>query len=303
MKDLAIQLEGVYKYYGKVHALQGLDLEVQKGEIFGFLGPNGAGKTTTIRCMLDLIRPNRGLIRVLGADPQSDPQKVKSKVGYLPGDLQLEGDFTSREFFQHIRRLRSNLRSWQGLISLAVRLDLDLEKKIKTLSQGNKQKVGLIQCFISKVPLLMLDEPTLGLDPLMQQEVLNLIREEREQGTTVFFSSHILPEVQKIADRVGIIRKGRLVEISQTDDLIARSLTRATILFSEPVGQTSFDSLENVKVLRVNDNQHAFTLEITGEMDGFIKKLAEFPVRDLEINRPSLEEVFLNYYKDEDREE
>lgn len=302
MEKTTIHLEGVYKYYGKVHALRGLDLDVMRGEVFGFLGPNGAGKTTTIRCMLDLIRPNRGKIRVLGADPQSSPQAVKAKVGYLPGDLKLDGDFTPRDFFKHIRKLRGNLRPWKELLQIAGRLDLDLDKKIRTLSQGNKQKVGLVQSFISKVTLLMLDEPTLGLDPLMQQEVLNLIREECEQGTTVFFSSHVLSEVQKVADRVGIIRQGRLVEIAQTDDLINRALTRATVQLNEPANPAEFEGLENVAVIRVNDGQRAYTLEIRGEMDGFIKKLAAYPVRDLAIHRPSLEEVFLNYYRDDEEE-
>ena len=302
MTEQAIQLEGVHKDYGKVHALRGLDLGVQKGEVFGFLGPNGAGKTTTIRCMLDLIRPNQGMIRVLGMDPQSSPQAVKAKVGYLPGDLQLEGDFTPRDFFRFIRKLRKDLRPWKDLLALADRVDLALDIKIKTLSQGNKQKVGLIQSLVSDVPLLMLDEPTLGLDPLMKQEVLNIISEESERGTTIFFSSHILSEVQKIADRVGIIRKGQLVEIAQTDDLINRALTRATIQFKEGVAQSSFAGLENVNILRVNEDRHAFTVEIKGEMDGFIKKIAEYPVSDLEIHRPSLEEVFINYYKEEEEE-
>jgi ABC-2 type transport system ATP-binding protein len=302
MSEQVIQLTDVHKVYGKVHALRGLDLEVQQGEIFGFLGPNGAGKTTTIRCMLDLIRPSHGRIRVMGIDPQSFPQAVKAKVGYLPGDLHLEGDFTPREFFKYLRNLRQDLRPWKTLLELADRVDLDLDMKIKNLSQGNKQKVGLVQSLISKVPLLLLDEPTLGLDPLMKQEVLNLIREESERGTTVFFSSHILSEVQMIAGRVGIIRKGRLVEIAQTADLINRSLIRATIQFKQQVPQSGFDGLENVEILRINDDQQAYTLEITGEMDGFIKKMAEYPVRDLEIHRPSLEEVFLNYYKEEGEE-
>ena len=303
MTEIAIKIENVHKFYGKVHALRGLNLEVLQGEIFGFLGPNGAGKTTTIRCMLDLIRPNSGRIHVFGIDPQRSPQAVKEKAGYLPGDLKLEGDFTARDFFKHIRKLRGDNRPWKDILNLAERLDLDLDKKIKTLSQGNKQKVGLIQCFLSNVPLLLLDEPTLGLDPLMKQEILNIIREQQEEGKTVFFSSHILSEVQKVADRVGIIRKGALVEIANTDDLIGRSLTRATVQFDAEVPPTAFEGVTNVDVLRVNDNNRAYTLQIRGEMNGLIKALADYPVLDLEISKPSLEEVFLNYYRDNGSEE
>lgn len=303
MSESAILLENVHKHYGKVHALRGLDLEVKKGEIFGFLGPNGAGKTTTIRCMLDLIRPNSGSIRVLGMDPQKTPQKVKAQVGYLPGDLSLEGSFTPRRFLKHVRRLRKNNRPWQDVKAIAERLDLSLDTRVKALSHGNNQKVGLVQCFVSKAPLLMLDEPTLGLDPLMQQKVLRIIKEESQRGTTVFFSSHILSEVQKIADRVGIIRKGQLVEIAQTDDLINRALTRVMVQFSAAVPKPSFGHLENVKILRVNDNQRSYSLEVKGAIDNLIKTLAEFPVRDIEVNKPSLEEVFLNYYQDEGEED
>lgn len=303
MSEMVIKLENVHKYYGKVHALRGLNLEVMQGEVFGFLGPNGAGKTTTIRCMLDLIRPNSGRIEVFGFDPQREPLAVREKVGYLPGDLKIEGDFSPRDFFKHIRKLRNNRREWKEITDLADRLDLNLDNKIKTLSQGNKQKVGLIQCFISNVPLLLLDEPTLGLDPLMKQEVLNIIREQREKGTTVFFSSHILSEVQKVADRVGIIRKGALVEIASTEDLIGRSLTRAIVQFEEEVSPSDLDKVPNVQILRINDNHRAYTLEVRGEMNGLIKTLANYPVLDLEINKPSLEEVFLKYYEKKEGEE
>jgi ABC-2 type transport system ATP-binding protein len=301
--EAIIQLTDLHKYYGKLHALRGLNLAVRPGEVFGFLGPNGAGKTTTIRCMLDLIRPNRGTIKIMGINPQQEPQKVKARVGYLPGDLAMEGDFTPRKFLKYLGKLRINTRPWDELLELAQRLDLSLDQKIETLSQGNRQKVGLLSCFIGRVPLMMLDEPTLGLDPLMQQEVLNIIREEANQGTTIFFSSHILSEVQKIADRVGIIRKGALVEIAQTDDLINRALTRASVQFAEPVSEASFDHLANIKIMRINDDGRSYTLEVAGEMDGLIKTLAQFPVRDLAIHRPSLEEVFLKYYKDDPGEE
>lgn len=303
MPEPAIKIENVHKYYGKVHALRGLNLEVMKGEVFGFLGPNGAGKTTTIRCMLDLIRPNSGVINLLGINPQQSPQAVKENIGYLPGDLKLEGDFSTRNFFSHIRKLRKYTRPWEVILTLAERLDLDLDKKIKTLSQGNKQKVGFIQSFISQVPLLLLDEPTLGLDPLMKQEVLKIIREQAEIGTTVFFSSHVLSEVQKVANRVGIIRKGRLVEIANTEDLIGRSLTRATIQFSEEVPIASLESIRNVDILIMNDSHRVYTLEIKGEMDPLIKTLANFSVVDLDVSKPTLEEVFLNYYEGKESED
>ncbi|MFH1964356.1 MAG: ABC transporter ATP-binding protein [Acidobacteriota bacterium] len=298
----AIQILDVHKYYGKVHALRGLNLEVHTGEVFGFLGPNGAGKTTTIRCLLDLIRPDNGSIRIFGLDPQHDPQSVKAMIGYLPGDLHLDPDFTPREFLRYIRRLRKNPRPWQEILGLAERLDLAMDRKIKTFSQGNKQKIGIVQAFLSDVPLIVLDEPTLGLDPLVQQEVLNFVREAQEQGKTVFFSSHILSEVQKIADRVGIIRKGQLVEIAQTEDLINRSLTRVTVQFSEPVSQKPFESLPNVEILRANDGDRSYMLDVQGEMDGLVKALAQFSVRELDISRLSLEEVFLEYYKDNGQE-
>ncbi len=303
MSECAIQLENVHKFYGRNHALRGLNLEVQSGEVFGFLGPNGAGKTTAIRCMLDLIRPNHGSIRIFGDDPQRSPQKIKKQVGYLPGDLKMEGDFSVRGFLDYMHHLRGDRHDRQFVLDLAERLDLALDQKIKTLSQGNRQKVGLIQSLMSRAPLLLLDEPTLGLDPLMKQEILRIVRETNAGGVTVFFSSHILSEVQEIADRVGIIRKGALVEIAGTEDLINRSLTRATVLFQKPVSENELSGLPNIKILHINNEHHLYTFEIAGGMGLFIKTLARHAVINLEINRPSLEEVFLKYYKNEEKKE
>ncbi len=302
MSEPMIHLEGVHKHYGKVHALRGLTFSVQPGEIFGFLGPNGAGKTTTIRCMLDIIRPDSGQIQVLGINPQQRPQQLKKLVGYLPGDLKMPGNFKVMQFLAYLCRIRGIDPVFSRINALAARLELDLNKKIKTLSQGNKQKVGLVQALMAQPSLLLLDEPTLGLDPLIKQEVLKIVREEKSRGASVFFSSHILSEVQETADRVGIIRKGRLVETAQTKDLLQRAITRATVHFKEPLADFKMDDLQNVEVLRFNHDNRSLTLEITGDMDAFIKMLAQYPVRQLEIHRPSLEEVFLKYYQREGEE-
>ena len=232
---MAILAQGLTKSYGRVKALFGIDLEVRSGEIFGFLGPNGAGKTTTIRCLLDLIRPNGGTLRVLGIDPQADPVEVRARVGYLPGELQVDPNMTVKGALRYFNALRGNKVDWSFVQQLAARLDLDLEPVIKNLSHGNKQKVGVVQALMHRPQLLLLDEPTLGLDPLMQREVLRLIAEAKASGATVFFSSHIMSEVEAVAERVAIIRKGVVVEVAEPTSLIDRALRRASVRFKQPV--------------------------------------------------------------------
>ncbi|HSG18218.1 MAG TPA: ABC transporter ATP-binding protein, partial [Anaerolineae bacterium] len=292
----AIEIQELTKYYGPVRALDGLNLIVRRGEIFGFLGPNGAGKTTTIRCLLDLIRPSAGRARVLGIDPQADPVGVRAKVGYLPGELRLDENHSAESILEYLNRLRNGQADRGTVRQLADRLDLDLEQKIKNLSKGNKQKVGVVQALMHRPALLMLDEPTSGLDPLMQQEVLKLIAAAKEDGATVFFSSHVLSEVQEIAERVGIIRQGSLVEVAETADLIDRSLFRARVQFKERVDTSVFESLAGVQVFSHDDGQRLL-LQVEGEMDPLIKTLSTFPVASFETERPSLEEVFLTYYE------
>jgi ABC-2 type transport system ATP-binding protein len=207
---------GLTKSYGKVQALRGVDLQVQKGEIFGFLGPNGAGKTTTIRCLLDMIRPDGGKARVLGIDPQANPIAVQARTGYLPGEMELFENLTIERQLKFLNDMRGQKADWGYIRQLCTRLGLDLKQPIKNLSKGNKQKVGVVQALMHRPELLMLDEPTSGLDPLMQQEVLGLIREARSQEATVFFSSHMLSEVEAVTDRVAIIREGVIVEVGET---------------------------------------------------------------------------------------
>jgi ABC-2 type transport system ATP-binding protein len=294
--QIAIQTTNLIKSYGSIRALEGVDLEVWQGEIFGFLGPNGSGKTTTIRCLLDLIRPDGGIIRVLGIDPQKDPVHVRARVGYLPGELRFDESMTVEGMLRYLSRLRGKRADWSTIRGLATRLDLDLKKAIKNLSKGNKQKVGLIQALMSRPELLILDEPTSGLDPLVQQEALMLIAEAQNEGATVFFSSHILTEVQEIADRVAIIRKGVVVEVAETRSLIERSFRRLRVRFKERVDFSSFQRLPGVEILAKDDGR-SVTLQSEGEMDELVKELSAYPVLDLETERPTLEEIFLAYYK------
>lgn len=296
METLAIFTQGLTKSYGKVRALRGVDLEVQRGEIFGFLGPNGAGKTTTIRCLLDLIRPDGGKSQVLGIDPQCDPVAVHVRTGYLPGELRMQENLTVEGVLRYLNGLRNGKADWSYIHELADRMNLDVKIAIKNLSRGNKQKVGIIQALMHRPELLMLDEPTFGLDPLMQREVLRLVAEARQQGATVFFSSHILSEVQEISDRVGIIRLGQVVDVAETASLITRAVRRARIHFAEPVDISTLVAIPGVELVSQEDHTDV-VLKVEGEMDALIKTLSQHPVLDFETERPSLEEIFLEYYQ------
>ncbi len=291
----AILTQGLIKSYGSVRALRGVDLEVWRGEIFGFLGPNGSGKTTTIRCLLDLIRPDAGKLRVLGLDPQRDSLAVRARTGYLPGELRVDDSFTVEAALKFFGALRGHSLDWAYVRELAERFSLDLQLPVKNLSKGNKQKVGVVQALMHRPELLMLDEPTSGLDPLMQREVLNVIRAAREAGATVFFSSHVLSEVEAIADRVGIIRRGEVVEVADTQALIERAQRRVVVRFKQPIDLAAITALPGVTLIG-HDNRTHIQLHVAGEMDRLIKTLATCPVGDLEIERASLEEIFLAYY-------
>lgn len=294
--SIAILIKGLIKYYGNVQALRGVDLEVKKGEIFGFLGPNGAGKTTTIRCMLDLIRPQGGSIRILGEDPQVDPVSVRTHVGYLPGELSMESNLRVENQLRYYNDLRRNKIEWNYVRELANRLELDLAMPIKNLSKGNKQKVGVVQALMPSPKVLLLDEPTAGLDPLMQQEVYRLLREAKNNGATVFFSTHIMSEAEALAERVAIIREGVIVEEAEPSQLVSMVMRRVRIRFKQPVDVRPLTLLEGVSLLS-QSNGNNIRLQVEGEMDDLIRALADFPVSDLETEHPSLEEIFLTYYK------
>lgn len=292
----AIEIRDLHKSYGKVEALRGVNIDVRRGELFGFLGPNGAGKTTTIRCMLDMIRPQSGLIRVLGIDPQKNPKAVHAQVGYLPGELNIEANMRVKSALRYFTELRGNNVEWDYAHQLAQRLDLDLEMPFKNLSKGNKQKVGLVQALMHKPQLLLMDEPTSGLDPLMQQEVYRLLREAKTEGATIFFSSHIINEVESLADRVAIISQGVIIEEAEPGKLVKMEVRRMQVRFKERVDPGRLVQVEGVTLLS-NNNGRMVTLRVEGDLDGVIKALGEYPVSDIDLQRQSLEEAFLAYYQ------
>lgn len=294
---VAIRTEGLTKFYGKERGIIDLDLEVNEGEVFGYLGPNGAGKTTTIRLLLDLLRPTRGTSRVLDRHPYFDGVDVRRSIGYLPGELSLYPRLTGEQLLTYF----ANLRGLEGLgeaHELAERFDLDLERQVGDLSSGNKQKVGLVQAFMHHPPLLILDEPTSGLDPLMQQEFYRLVAEAKEEGRTVFLSSHVLSEVERIADRVGIIREGRMVVVEQLETLKARAPRRIELHFAQPVPRDRFEALPHVEEVRVDDA--VVSCKIVGSVDELIKAAAVFEVVNVVSHEADLEELFLAYYRGSD---
>lgn len=296
MAENAILIEGLEKSYGSFQALYGVDLEVKQGEILGFLGPNGAGKTTTIRCILDQIRPQKGSIWVFGINPQAQPKKIHQLTGYLPGELRLEDSIRVDQQLRYFSQLRGDQLEWRYVEDLSERLNLDLNRKIKNLSSGNKQKVGVIQALMHQPKLLLLDEPTAGLDPLMQQEVYRLLREAQGSGATVFFSSHIISEVEALADRVAIIRKGVIIEEATPQKLTEMSIRRVQVRLIDPIDPAIFSSVVGVRVVSCHKGLEV-ELEVEGDMDRLIKFLSDYNVKDLMTSTRSLEDIFLKYYQ------
>ncbi len=294
MDDMVIRTEGLTKFYGKQRGIVDLDLEVRRGEVFGYLGPNGAGKTTTIRMLLDLIRPTRGRAEVLGMDAHKRGVEIKRRIGYLPGEPALYDNMTGEELLRYMGNLRGGV-DWSYVESLAERLDCSLSQRIKSLSRGNKQKIGLIQAFIHRPELLILDEPTSGLDPLMQHEFHRMARESREGGTTFFISSHNLPEVERMCDRVGIIREGSLVTVDDIENLKEKTLRKLEIHFASPVPEEAFADISGVKDLVVENS--VLRCSVVGSVDALIKAAARFEVLNVVSSEVSLEEIFIDYYQ------
>jgi len=288
-----IETDRLSKRYGTSRGIEDVDLTVRRGEAFGFLGPNGAGKTTTIRTLLDFLHPTSGSARLFGLDSRRDSLAIRARLGNLPGDFAYDEQRTGRELLDLFAALRgvSDLRRAQ---TLAERFEADLSRPLHELSRGNRQKIGLIQALFHDPELLVLDEPTTGLDPLMQEEFLTIIAEHRDRGGTVFVSSHLLDEVERSCDRVGIIREGRLIAVEDVDEMRGRAYREVAVRFGRPVAPEHLRDVPGVEDL--DGDGPLVRFRVRGPLDPVVKAIAHHEVLDLEVTRPGLEELFLTYY-------
>lgn len=296
MKEPIIKIKNLTKKYGTLTAVDDLSLEVNQGEIFGFLGPNGAGKTTTIRVCLDLLNKNAGDISIFSLDFHSHSSEIRRRTGYLPGDFGLMPNLKVKSFLKYLLSL-SNCKSDKRMKDMASRLDLDINRKTDELSKGNRQKVGVVQALMADQELIILDEPTGGLDPLVQQEFYSILDDAQADGKTIFMSSHVLAEAEAVCDRVGIIREGKLsmVErISKLQDMTGKVLE---VEFQKPVNASEFN-LPGVENIESDGNKLSMT--VIENLDQVIKHVADHKIINMNLKTYSLEQLFLRYYTNED---
>jgi ABC-2 type transport system ATP-binding protein len=300
MSDVpAIETVGLSKTYGRrVRALVDLDLRVERGEVFGYLGPNGAGKSTTIRLLLGLIHPTAGRAAIHGIDTRADGVRARRHLGYLPGELRLQDRLTGQQQLESLARLRGAVD--EGLRdSLCERFGTVLDRPIRQLSTGNRQKLGIVQAFMHRPDVVVLDEPTAGLDPLLRGEMRALLRETAASGATVFLSSHSLDEVQHVADRVGILRSGRLVDVDEVERLRERALRHVTITFEEPLDPSTLVLPEGARIVGTEDGAVRLSAPETA-MDALVKVAARHRIADFVSQPADLEEIFLELYREAD---
>jgi ABC-2 type transport system ATP-binding protein len=301
-----IEVRGLTKKFGGREVLRGIDFAIERGTVFGVIGPNGAGKTTTMRCLLDIIRPSGGSVRVLGEDPRRAGPGIRRRIGYLPGELALESRVSGRTMLEHFAAISGPVPAGR-IDALAERLGMDLDKQTRRLSKGNKQKLGLIQAFMHEPELLVLDEPTSGLDPLMQQEFLALVREARGRGQTVFLSSHVISEIQQAADEVAILRDGRIATISTVPALRDTAVSHLRVVtglgeqrLREVLGGLA--GLRDLRITAVHDAGGSPAHEATGRWEGPVGPLVEalpaLAPLDLALEEPDLEEAVLKLYRE-----
>jgi len=291
--EIIIQTNNLSVYYGTHCGIKDLNLSVQKGEVFGFLGPNGAGKTTTLRAILDIIHPTKGSATLFDLDSQKDGVAIRERISYLPGELSLYPSMKASYFLDLLGSLQKNKLNKSYLEQLLERVDLDPSRKMKEYSHGNKQKIGVVAAFMGKKDLFILDEPTIGLDPLVQQTVLELVKEAKDEGRTVFFSSHNLKEVQAVCDRVGIIQNGELTRTEKISTLIIQQLKRLEINFKKEPPHDEL-AIEGVKELSRDGNLILF--EVSQHLDKLMEKAVPYGIIEIETKPVSLEEIFLAFY-------
>jgi ABC-2 type transport system ATP-binding protein len=292
-QEPVIVIDTLHKSYGKVQAVKGISIHVERGEIFGFLGPNGAGKTTTIRCMLDVIRPTSGTLRVLGLDAQRDTMELHRRIGYLPGDVRLPGDMTGKQVINYFSRL-------QGLDpvllnDLVARFDVEMKRPLKGYSKGMRQKIGVVLAFMCDPEVLILDEPTSGLDPLLQRTFNEFLLQEQARGKTIFMSSHIMSDVEKVCQRVAVIRQGEIVTIEEVEKLRQKAGQRVTVEFGDALTADEVARMPGVSMVTIHNHVYHFT--VSGSMDALIKALSRHEVLRLQAEEAPLEEVFLKFYE------
>lgn len=298
-EEPVMKIRGLTKKYGDVVGIKDLDLDLYRGEILGYLGPNGAGKTTTIRTCLAFLNKTSGSVKIFGLDSHEDSVEIKKRVGYLPGDFSMFSELKVKTVLKYLLSL-SDVKSERKMRELSDRLDLELNKKIKELSKGNRQKVGLVQSLMADQDLIILDEPTSGLDPLMQKVTYDILRGEKEKGKTIFMSSHILAEVEEVCDRVAIIRNGELQVTEDIESLRDKMGKKLTVEFTEQVDLEQF-RIDGVNQLEVDGN--GLSMVITKNLDEVIKKVSQHEIITMNLETFSLEQMFMRYYSERGGEE
>ncbi len=292
-----IVIENLAKAYGKVQAVRGISMSIERGEIFGFLGPNGAGKTTTIRCMLDVIRPTSGAIRVLGLDAQHDTHALHQHIGYLPGDVRLPGRMTGKQVINYFANLQG--REPVLLNELVERFDVEMKRPLKGYSKGMRQKISVVLAFMCDPDVLILDEPTSGLDPLLQKVFNEFLLAEQARGKTIFMSSHIMSDVEKVCQRVAVIRDGEMVTVERVEALREKAGQQVTVEFGDAVSEQELARIPGVSALTKTNGTYHFN--ISGSMDTLIKALGQHEVIRLNSQEAPLEEVFLKFYEEPEK--
>ncbi len=296
-----IQIKGLSKTYpgSSRPALHNLNISIKAGEVYGFLGPNGAGKSTTIRLLMNFLKPSAGTASIRGYDIVNDSLAIRRSIGYLSGDFAMYPKMTGRQFLQYMNDLRTT-SDMAGAVKLAARLGADLDKRLGELSRGNRQKIGIIQAFMSNPQILILDEPTSGLDPLVQETFYALIHEAKQRGASIFMSSHILSEVQKMCDRVGIIKEGQLISEKNIAEMAAEATTTFEIEFN---GQAPIDLIRGIKGVKIKSHiGNTVVIHVSGKLSALFAVLAKYDVKKLDVHSLDLEESFIHFYENKEEQ-